>query len=108
MELGETAVEAVMREVQEETGLNVAVSRFLGYADAIERDEEQRVRYHYVILYFEAEVVGGNLQSGDDAARVRWMTRSECDRELLSDSVRRCLAWVDGGEPQVGIGGMIP
>lgn len=95
IELGETAAEAVVREVREETGLTVEVSRFLGYADAIERDESLRVRYHYVILYFEARPIDGNLLSGDDAAEVRWMSRTEAEAERLTDSVQRCLAWAD-------------
>lgn len=93
MELGETAPEAAVREVAEETGLRVAVSRFLGYADAIERDEADRVRYHYVILYFEVQVIDGVLRAADDAAAAAWVTPEEARRRPLTDAVERCLAW---------------
>lgn len=93
VELGETVEEAVVREVREETGLQVEVSRFLGYANAIDRDEADRVRYHYVILYFEVHVTGGLLHAGDDAAHAEWVTVTEARRRPLTDAVDRCLTW---------------
>lgn len=93
VELGETVEQAVVREVREETGLQVEVSRFLGYVDAIERDDAQRVRYHYVISYFEAAVRGGELRAGDDASDVRWVTAAEARQMPLTDAVERCLTW---------------
>lgn len=93
IELGESVEAAVKRELAEETGLQVAVTRFLGYADGIEHDEQGRVRRHYVILYVEATPVGGHLQPGDDAADAQWLTVSEARKLPLTDSVERCLVW---------------
>lgn len=93
IELGETVEEALRREVREEAGLEVAVQRFLGYADAIDQDEAGRIRYHYVILYFEAEVRGGALTPADDAAAARWLTVGEARELPLTDAVERALAW---------------
>lgn len=95
VELGETLVGALTREVREETGLVVEPTRFLGYADAIERDHEDRVRWHYVISYFEAQVLAGELQPADDAAAAEWVTAPQARERLLTDSVARCLAWAD-------------
>lgn len=95
VELGETLIEAVVREVREETGLMVEVTRFLGYADAIERDHEDKVRWHYVISYFEAHVREGELQPADDAAAAQWVTPTEARALPVTDSVARCLAWTD-------------
>lgn len=94
IELGETVQEAIIREVAEETGLNVAVTRSLGYLDAIDRDEQQRVRYHYVILLVEAEIKGGELRAGDDAAAASWLTPAEARQQPLVDTVERCLQWI--------------
>jgi len=93
VELGERVEEAVIREVREETGLSVAVSRFLGYADGIQHDSTGRVQYHHVILYFEAEVTGGELRAGDDTSCVRWVPITEVRQLPVTDAVERCLRW---------------
>lgn len=93
VELGETVEAALRREVREETGLEVAAGRFLGYTDAIEHDAEGRVRYHYVIMYFEAHLAGGVLSPADDAAEARWVAPPEARQLLLTDAVERCITW---------------
>ncbi len=77
LECGETLREAVVREAREETGLLVETGEMLGVYERLIRDDEQRVRYHYVLLDFLCRVVGGELKAGSDAADVRWFTRDE-------------------------------
>lgn len=93
VELGETVVQALHREVQEETGLQLTAHQYLGYADAIEHDGEGRVRYHYVILYFRGDVADTTVTAGDDAAEARWVTVAEARQLPLTDAVERCLSW---------------
>lgn len=96
VELGERVAEAVVREVREETGLEVMVSRFLGYADGIQEDGSGRVQYHHVMMYFEATLAGGNLHAADDAEAAAWFTVAEARQLPLTDAVERCLAWSQG------------
>jgi 8-oxo-dGTP diphosphatase len=77
LECGETLREAVAREACEETGLLVEPGEMLGVYERIIRDDEKRVRYHYVLLDFLCRPVGGDLKAGSDAADVRWFTRGE-------------------------------
>ena len=77
LECGETLREAVAREAREETGLVVEPGEMLGVYERVIRDDERRVRYHYVLLDFLCRVVGGDLKAGSDAADVRWFTRDE-------------------------------
>jgi mutator protein MutT len=76
LELGESLTNGVIREVREETGLNVEVVELIELLDRIHRDET-RVRYHYVIADYLCRVVGGQLQAASDADAVRWVERAE-------------------------------
>src|SRR5579859_1593931 len=49
-ELGETVIEAAQRELGEETGVLAGDPRVFTALDAIERDEDGRVRYHYTLV----------------------------------------------------------
>jgi 8-oxo-dGTP diphosphatase len=77
LECGETLREAVAREAREETGLVVQTGEMLGVYERLIRDDEGRVRYHYVLIDFLCRPVSGDLNAGSDAADVRWFTRDE-------------------------------
>jgi 8-oxo-dGTP diphosphatase len=77
LECGETLREAVAREAREETGLAIETGEMLGVYERVIRDDEGRVRYHYVLIDFLCRPVGGALKAGSDAADVRWFTRAE-------------------------------
>lgn len=71
VELGETVEEAIIREINEETGLRVKVSRLIGvYSDPV----SQAFLYpngkvsHFITACFECEVVGGILNSENEEA----------------------------------------
>ncbi len=77
IELGETLNEAAEREVMEESRLKVKALRAFTAIDAIYRDTEGKLEFHYVIIYMEAEYLGGEPAAGDDATEVRWVSSRE-------------------------------
>jgi len=76
LELGESLVAGVVREVREETGLVVEPVELVELLDRIHR-ESDRVRYHYVIADYLCRVTGGALEAASDADAVRWVERAE-------------------------------
>jgi 8-oxo-dGTP diphosphatase len=76
LEVGETLLEGVTREVREETGLLVEPVELIELLDRIHR-EEGRIRYHYVIADYLCKVTGGELRAASDADAVRWVERAE-------------------------------
>ncbi len=80
LELGESLTQGVVREVQEETGLDVEAIELIELIDRIHKESGpsgERVRYHYVIADYLCRVVGGTLQAASDADAVRWVERTE-------------------------------
>jgi mutator protein MutT len=75
VELGETLEAALVRELQEETGLTVRPVELLTVFDRIERDGG-RIAYHFVIADYLCEYVSGCLRAGSDALEVA-MARPE-------------------------------
>lgn len=76
VELGETLLEGVMREVREETGLLVEPVELVELLDRIHRVND-RIQFHYVIADYLCRVTGGALEASSDADAVRWVERSE-------------------------------
>lgn len=77
LEVGETLLEGVQREVKEETGLEVLPVALIEVVDRISRDIEGRVQFHYVLMDYLCRVTGGELCCATDAVDVRWASRDE-------------------------------
>ncbi len=73
MHTGETLKEAVVREVFEETHLEVEVIALAKVLERIFRDPEGRVAYHYVLVDFLCRCRGGELKSDSDALDARFV-----------------------------------
>src|SRR5277367_1943706 len=73
VELGETLEQAVIREVREETALDVAPVELVGFRQAIARDGTGLVERHFVILPFAARFIGGEISLNDELAEAHWL-----------------------------------
>lgn len=70
VEWGETLEEAVVREVREETGLTVRPREMVAVLDRIQREDDARVLYHFVIVDYLCDWVEGTPRAGSDAEEV--------------------------------------
>jgi hypothetical protein len=61
--------------------------------DRISRDDQGRVRYHYVLIDFLCRVVGGSLACASDALEGRWATGDDLDglTPLTVEVIRKAL-----------------
>jgi ADP-ribose pyrophosphatase YjhB (NUDIX family) len=91
IELGETLEAAVAREALEETGLIVAVGPMIEVFDRIQRDADDRVRYHYVLVDYLCRPVGGALAAGSDAAEAVFAAPDALDPYDLTDKARAVI-----------------
>jgi len=88
VELGESVKGAVVRELQEECGLRVRPEKVLTVFDSITRDEEGRVRFHYVLVEFLCVVIGGVLTTGTDSEESRWVSLTELEDLPMNQGTR--------------------
>jgi mutator protein MutT len=72
VELGETLVEALVREVREETGLEIRVRSVVEVVDRVHRATDGRIEYHFVIVDYLCTPLGGRLTPSSDAADACW------------------------------------
>lgn len=88
VEYGETVEEAVRREVQEETGLDVKIEKLVGVYSDPGRDP----RGHTVSVVFLCRPVSGLMDAGSDADEVRRFPLSKLPelafdhRKIIEDS----------------------
>jgi len=80
VEPGETIREAARREVLEECGVEIELGDVVEVLDAIVRDEDGRVQYHYILIDLLATYLGGKLTVGSDIDDARWVTEEELPR----------------------------
>ena len=82
VEPGETLHAAVVREVLEETGLEVVVDHFLGWVERIDDT------FHFVILDFAVTPLDDRPPvAGDDAAEVAWVPSADVADLRLVDGL---------------------
>ena len=87
VEWGELMVEALVREVLEETGLEIVVDDYIGYVERISEDA------HFVIHDFHATAFDTEpLRAGDDAAEARWVDLSAVADLNLVEGLAEFLA----------------
>lgn len=72
VEIGEALEMALAREMLEETGLVVDVGPVIEVVDRITRDEERRVRYHFVLIDYLCWPASGVLRAGSDVDAAVW------------------------------------
>jgi len=75
LETGETLEQGIIREVREETGLEVKPLKVLEIFERIIRDAQGAPEYHYVLIDYICRITGGSLRAADDASRAAWVPR---------------------------------
>jgi 8-oxo-dGTP diphosphatase len=77
VEVGETLIEAVAREVREETALEIEPVALAGFRETIVRDADSRVERHFIILCFASRWRAGDPVLNEELSEARWLDPAE-------------------------------
>ncbi len=89
VDLGEGIKQAVIREVKEETGLDVYEPRLVDVINYVSLGEKGAVRYHFVIVDYLVTVKEGKPKAASDAEALKWVPFDEVEEYDLTKSFRR-------------------
>lgn len=85
LELGETLVQGVRREVLEETGLHIEPLALFEIFERIMPDASGRPEYHYVLIDYLCRVTGGDLRAASDVSAAAWVSQQNLARYRLTE-----------------------
>lgn len=101
VEIGETLHQAIVREVREETAIEIEPVALAGHREVIVRDAGGRVERHFVILCFASRWIAGEPVLNHELAEARWLAPSALSglstTEGLAELVDAAIARI---EPQ--------
>lgn len=90
-EVGETVRQTAVREVREETGIEIEEPVFVEVIDAIIPDDDGAVRFHYTLVDFAARWRAGQPVAADDAAHAEWVPIAGLDDLTMWDKTREII-----------------
>ena len=91
VEVGETLDEAIKREVFEETNVRIEPVKLITVFDAVNKDDDGRVHYHYILFEYLCRYVSGEVHASSDAPDARWVAFDELDSIDIMPSTRRFI-----------------
>lgn len=93
LDFGESMTDCAIREVREETGLNIRITGLIGtYTDPhiLVAYSDGEVRQEFTLVY-AAEIESGELKIDDESKEYRWVPLSTAVELPLAESQKRRL-----------------
>lgn len=104
MEIGESIGGCAIREVREETGLNVELTGIVGiYSDPkhVFSYDDGEVRQEFSIC-FHATITGGNITASEESHEVAFFAADQVDDLAMVESIRlRVNDYLSGATPKI-------
>jgi ADP-ribose pyrophosphatase YjhB (NUDIX family) len=103
VETGERLEEALIREVREETGLQVETKEVAVIFERIISDRDGKPEYHYLLIDFLCKVTGGTLCAGDDSSCAAWFSIDELPNLSLTEGTLNVIRRVKANGPSLTV-----
>jgi ADP-ribose pyrophosphatase YjhB (NUDIX family) len=92
VETGETLIDALRREVREETAMEIEPIALAGHREVIARDAQGRVERHFVILPFACRWVSGEPKLNEELDEARWLSATDLLRLKTTEGLAEIVA----------------
>lgn len=92
VEPGEFLQAATLREVREETGLDVEIVCLIEVFERLMYDDSGALEYHFVLMDYLCRPVGGELRAADDASRVAWVAEPDLGTLQITEGTPAVIA----------------
>ena len=93
VEPGETLQDALIREIKEESGIEVKITGFIGLCKNIEKDS--------VNIDFTCKAIGGQLTPSDESTELMWINKEKALEMITFPLTRKRLENMLSGSEQV-------
>jgi ADP-ribose pyrophosphatase YjhB (NUDIX family) len=92
VEAGETLIEALKREIEEETALSIEPVALAGHREVLVREPGGRLSRHFVILCFAARWISGEPKLNEELAEARWLRPADLSGLNTTDGLAEIIA----------------
>jgi 8-oxo-dGTP diphosphatase len=89
---GERLLDAVAREVREETGVEISILGLLDVFEAPPFEADGEILNHTLLIDYIADWVSGEVVAGDDAAAAEFVSFEEAQQRLSWNVTRQAVA----------------
>ena len=103
VETGERLEDALIREVREETGLQVEANEVAVIFERIIPDSYGKPEYHYLLIDFLCKMTGGTLCAGDDSNCAAWFSMDELPNLSLTEGTLDVIRRVKTNGPSLTV-----
>lgn len=91
IQAGETLDQAVEREIFEETALKIKAGNIIYTFELIEKNDDGKIKFHYIIIDLEADYISGEPRADDDALETGWISKKTYSTLDVNHSTRKLL-----------------
>ncbi len=91
VELGERVRDAGIREVKEECNVDVEPEDVIAVVDLIFKDQDEKVKYHYILIDYLAKFISGELRPQSDVVDACWFSQQELEELDIPEVTRNVL-----------------
>jgi ADP-ribose pyrophosphatase YjhB (NUDIX family) len=81
LENGEAPWQGVIREVKEETGLDVEITKLIGIYSKTDKND--------IVFAFECKIIGGKITLNEEAKDIKWFSLNEIPKNFPPKQLER-------------------